>query len=175
MRNYKTLIIMLGTLLFMLGSAAYAALPSRISWTPAQLSPAGMAPGTSTSHTIVLKHTGILPIPFTNQLRIVAEGAIAPLITITQPRFPSLFKRGDQVTFPITLSVPANTPAGQIKGSLLLKRILKGKETEVWRADALPVVLTIQEPYAAVGVIGSTGGTIAVTTTDSRAIALKNT
>ena len=143
MRITKHINILLGMLLLMLGSAANAALPPRISWTPAQLTPASMAPGTSTSHTVVLKHTGILPIPFTNQLRIVAEGAIAPFVTIAQPKFPALFKRGNQVTFQVTITLPANTPAGEIKGSLLLKRILNGKETEVWRADPLPISVQV--------------------------------
>ena len=145
MLNHKTLSIMLGMLLLIAGSAAYAALPPRINWTPAQLAPASMAPGTSTSHTVVLKHTGILPIPFTNQLRIVAEGAIVPFVTITQPKFPPVFKRGNQVTVPITVSVPANTPAGKINGTLVLKRILNGKEIEVWRANALPVTITVEQ------------------------------
>ncbi len=104
MRITKHISLLLGLLLLMLGSAAYAALPPRISWTPAQLTPASMAPGTSTTHTVVLKHTGILPIPFTNQLRIVAEGAIAPFVTIAQPKFPALFKRGNQVTFQVTIT-----------------------------------------------------------------------
>ena len=147
MRNHKAhgLGILIGMLLLMVGSAASAALPPRISWTPAQLTPASMAPGTSTSHTVVLKHTGILPIPFTNQLRIVAEGAVAPFVTITQPKFPALFKRGNQVTFQVTISLPANTPAGEIKGSLLLKRILSGRETVVWRADSLPISIQVSQ------------------------------
>ena len=142
----KTLSILLGMLLLIVGSAAYAALPPRISWTPAQLTPASMSPGTSTSHTVVLKHTGILPIPFTNQLRIVAEGAIAPFVTITQPKFPALLKRGNQVTFQVTVSVPANTPAGEINGNLVLKRILpNGKVKEVWRAEALPILIHVSQ------------------------------
>ena len=137
MLNHKTLSILLGILLLIVGSAAYAALPPRISWTPAQLAPASLAPGTSANYTVVLKHTGILPILATNQLRIAAEGEIKPFVTITQPKFPLVFKRGDQVTVSITISVPANTPAGVKSGNLLLKRILNGKELEVWRADAL--------------------------------------
>ena len=144
MRNHKPLSILLGMLLLIVGSAAYAALPPRISWTPAQLTPASMAPGTSTTHTVVLKHTGILPIPATNQLRIVAEGAIAPFVTITQPKFPSVFKRGNLVTFQITVSVPANTPHGEKNGNLVLKRILpNGKVMEVWRADPLPISIQV--------------------------------
>ena len=163
MLNHKTLSIMLGMLLLIVGSTAFAALPPRISWTPVQLAPASMAPGTSANYTVVLKHTGILPILATSQLRIVAEGAIKPFVTITQPKFPLVFKRGDQVTVPVAISVPANAPAGVKSGNLVLKRILNGKEIEVWRADPLSLVLTIREPYAAVGVVGSTGGTIAVT------------
>jgi hypothetical protein len=144
MLNHKKPSIMLGMLLLIVGSAAYAALPPRVSWTPAQLTPASMEPGTSMSHTVVLQHTGILPIPATNQLRIVVEGAIAPSVTITPPQFPPVFKRGNQVTVPITISVPANTPAGEEKGNLVLKRILpNGKENEVWRADMLPVTVTV--------------------------------
>lgn len=139
----KTLSVLLGMLLLIVGSATYAALPPSISWTPAQLAPASLAPGTSANYTVVLKHTGILPIPATNQLRIIAEGASAPFITITQPKFPPVLKRGNQVTVPITISIPANTPAGEIKGSLVLKRILpNGKVNEVWRADVLPAELT---------------------------------
>ena len=102
MLNHKTLSILLGILLLIVGSAAYAALPPRISWTPAQLAPASLAPGTSANYTVVLKHTGILPILATNQLRIAAEGEIKPFVTITQPKFPLVFKRGDQVTFSIS-------------------------------------------------------------------------
>lgn len=143
----KTLSILLGMFLLIMGSAAFAALPPpRISWTPAQLTLESMAPGTSANYTVVLKHTGILPIPFTNQLRIVAEGAIAPFVTIAQPRFPALFKRGNQVTFQVTLSLPANTPAGEINGNLVLKRILpNGKEKEVWRAEALPILIQVSQ------------------------------
>ncbi len=45
----------------------------------------------------------------------------------------------------MTITLPANTPPGEIKGNLQLKRILYGKEIEVWRADALPAELTIQD------------------------------
>ena len=161
MLNHKTLSIMLGMLLLIVGSAAfgalpppiqinpYGALPPRVSWTPAQLTPI-MATGTSTSHTVVLKHTGLLPILATNQLRIVAEGAIKPFVKIIQPKFPSVFKRGNQVTVPITVSIPANTPSGKINGKLVLKHIFpNGKEIEVWRADALPVTVTVTEPPTA--------------------------
>ena len=63
MRKHKILDILLGMLLLIMGSAAYAALPPRISWTPAQLRLESMAPGTSTSHTVVLKHTGFAESP----------------------------------------------------------------------------------------------------------------
>lgn len=142
----KIQIFMFGILLLILGSTAQAELPPRISWTPAQLTPASMAPGTSKSYTVVLKHTGILPILFTNQLRIVTEGEVTPFITISQPKFPPIFKRGNQVTFQVTISIPANTPAGIKKGNLVLKRALSNNQViKVWRADALPVTISVEQ------------------------------
>jgi hypothetical protein len=79
----------------------------------------------------------------TNQLRVIAEGDIAPFVTLIQSSFPLVFKRGDAVTVRVTVSVPATTPLSVKTGELILNRVLpNGKVTEVWRAEALPVELT---------------------------------
>jgi hypothetical protein len=141
MNRKKTLGISIGILL-LFASLAYA-LPPRVSWTPAELKPASIAPGQSASYTLKLKHTGILPIPATNQLRIVAEGAIVPFVTLTQPNFPSMFKRGNEVSVRVTVRVPTTTVLSVKTGQLVLNRILpNGRVSEVWRAEALPVELT---------------------------------
>ncbi len=140
----KTLSIMLGMLLFIVGSAAYAALPPRITWSPAQFAPASMSPGGTASYTVSLKHTGILPIPLTNQLRIVAEGDIAPFVVISQSTFPRIFfNRGDEVTFQVTVTIPANATEGERTGNLALMRVLRNRVVEVWRADMLPITISV--------------------------------
>jgi hypothetical protein len=100
----KTAVI-IGALLLGISATAFAfTRPPRVSWIPEELKPASIAPGSSASYTLTLKHTGILPIPATNQLRIVAEGDIIAFITITQPSFPPVFKRGNQVTVTRTVT-----------------------------------------------------------------------
>ena len=49
------------------------------------------------SPTVVLKPTGTLPIPATKPLRIVGESGAEPFVTIAQPKFPSVFKRENQI------------------------------------------------------------------------------
>jgi hypothetical protein len=143
--------ILIGIALFLISGTVFAfTFPPRVSWDTAALKPASIAPGSTASFQFTLTNTGFLPIPATNQLRIVAEGNIAPFITFTQPTFPPVFKRGNQVTIQVHVSAPASTPLSVKTGELVLKRFIKikvGKVTkeivlDVWRADALPVELT---------------------------------
>ncbi len=142
--------LILGLILLLVGGVAYAELPPRVSWTPGQLKPVSIAPGGSASYNFTLTHTGILPVLFTHQLRVVAEGSIVPYVTITQPKFPSVFKKGNQATLSVKVMVSTTTPLSVKDGQLVLKRFItvkvgKGTKeivTDVWRADALPVELT---------------------------------
>jgi hypothetical protein len=144
MKMNKRKSVILGAFLLLISGTALAfVLPSRVSWNPAQLNPASIAPGQTASFQLTLTHAGILPIPATNQLKVVAEGNIAPFVTLTQPSFPPVFKRGNQVNVNIAVSVPQGTPLSVVKGNLALSRVLpNGKVKEVWRADALSVELT---------------------------------
>lgn len=133
----------IGVLLTLFVAGAAWALPPRVSWEPARLAPSSIAPGESATFSVTLKHTGILPIPATPQLRIVPEGQIAPFVRVTPPSFPPVFKRGGKVTVEVRVTVPTNTPLSVLKGELLLERIFpNGKVMEVFRAEALPVELT---------------------------------
>jgi hypothetical protein len=143
--------ILIGIALLLISGTVFAfTFPPRVSWNPAELKPASIAPGQSASFQFTLTNTGFLPIPATNQLRIVAEGNIAPFVTFTQPTFPPVFKRGNQVTIQVHVSAPASTPLSVKTGELVLKRFIKIKVgkvikeivLDVWRADALPVELT---------------------------------
>lgn len=127
--------------LFVVGAAW--ALPPRVTWEPERLAPASLARGESATFSVTLKHTGVLPIPATLQLRIVPEGGIVPFVSVTPPVFPPVFKRGNTVTFQVHVTVPANTPFSVMTGKLLLERILpNGTVMDVFRAEALPVELT---------------------------------
>lgn len=137
---------MIGALLVVSGAAV--ALQPRITWNPNPLVTESIAPGESATYSVILTETGLLPILATNQLRIVAEGAVAPYVTIEQPDFPRLFKRGDMVTFTVTVSVPENAPVGVSDGALLLKRFIGNREVDVWRAEALPMSMTITPPLS---------------------------
>lgn len=142
MTRKKILIVSVGAVLVLVSGLAYA-LSSSVSWTPMELKPASIAPGQSMSYTLTLKHTGILPITPTNQLRIVAEGDIAPFVTLTQPTFPPSFKRGNEVTVGVAVAVPSAMPLSVKTGRLVLQRVLpNGTVKEVWNTDALPVELT---------------------------------
>lgn len=145
MKNAKTLLLVLGSLLLLLAVGTAGALPPRITWDPNSLVTAEIAPGEGASYTVTLKNTGLLPILAAYQLRIVAEGGIVPYATIEQPKFPNTFKPGQSVTFSVNLSVPDNTPAGEVKGSLVLKRIIRNKVVDVWRVEALPVNMQVVE------------------------------
>ncbi|MCI0615477.1 hypothetical protein L0244_21005 [bacterium] len=143
MNRKKTIGVSLGAFLILASGIAYA-LPPRVSWIPPELKPESVAPGSSASYTVVLKHTGILPIPLARQLRVVAEGDIVPFVSITQPTFPLVFRRGNMVNVGVTVSVPASILLSVKTGELVLKRFLSnGTITEVWRANTLPVELTI--------------------------------
>jgi hypothetical protein len=142
MNKHKSILI--GIALLLISGTVFAfTFPPRVSWNPAALKPASIAPGSTASFQFTLTNTGFLLIPATNQLRIVAEGNIAPFITFTQPTFPPVFKRGNQVTIQVHVSAPATTAYLRTSGRLVLQRVLpNGKVKEVWRADALPAQLT---------------------------------
>ena len=144
MKMNKRKSTLLGLALFLISGVVLAVtLPPKISWNPAQLNPASIAPGQTASFSVALIHTGILPIPATNQLRVVAEGDILPFVTVTQPTFPPVIKEGNSVNINLTVTVPQGTPLSVVKGNLTLNRILpNGTVKEVWRADALPLELT---------------------------------
>lgn len=144
MKNAKTLLLVLCSALLLLVVGTAGALPPRITWNPNPLVTEEMAPGDEASYSVTLKNTGLLPILAAYQLQIVAEGAIVPYVTIAQPKFPNTFKRGQAVTFNVKVSVPDKTPAGEVKGNLVLKRFIRNKVVDVWRAEALPVTIRIK-------------------------------
>lgn len=141
MKNAKTLLLVLGSVLLLAVGTA-GALPPRITWDPNPLVTEEIAPGEEASYSVTLTNTGYLPILAAYQLRIVAEGDIVPYLTIEQPKFPSTFKRGQSVTFSVKVAIPEETPAGEVNGTLILKRVIRNKVVDVWRAEALPVDLT---------------------------------
>jgi len=146
MKNAKRLLLVLGSVLLLLVVGTAGALPPRITWNPNPLVTEEIAPGEEVSYAVTLKNTGLIPILAASQLRIVAEGAIVPYVTIEQPKFPSTFKRGQAVTFNVKVSVPDKTSAGEVTGSLVLKRVIRSKVVDVWRAEALPVRIQVVEP-----------------------------
>lgn len=142
-------------LLLLLAVGAAYAVPSTVTWVPAPATWV-VTPGEQGTYSEVLTHTGIYPIPIAQQLRVVAKGAIAPYVTITQPTFPTMFKRGNQVTVGITVSVPNDTPFGTINGTLELKRILPNK-TYLPVLGAAPLTVKVDVwPGAEVGDSGIT-------------------
>lgn len=145
-KTMKRVLLGFGALaLLVLGGVAFA-LPPRVTWTPNPLVTESIAPGETATHSVTLKNTGYLPIPATKQLRIVAEGAIAPFVTVTPPQFPPVFERGQSVTFNVTVSVPVDAPIGVSEGELVLNRVIGKRVTEVWRAEGLPVKMDVVWP-----------------------------
>ena len=136
--------ILIGIALLLISGTVFAfTFPPRVSWNPSTLNPASIAPGNTASFQFTLTNTGLLPIPATNQLKIVAEGDIVPFVTFNQPTFPPVFKRGNQVTIQVHISAPSTTAYLRKSGQLVLQRVLpNGKVKEVWKADALPVQVT---------------------------------
>ena len=130
-------------------SPAPAKSPSRVSWDPPQLATQSMAPGESASYTVVLKNSGAKKIKAKKGLRIVAEGDIAPFVTISQPTFPKKLLSGDEVTVEVTVSIPADAPVSVKTGELVLEHVKKKNKVKyAWRADALPVTVEILEKLA---------------------------
>lgn len=128
--------------LFLAATAAWA-LPPRVNWLPERLAPGSVAPGETAAFSVVLAHTGILPIPATGQLRVVAEGEIVPFVSVGQPAFPLVLKRGARIPVTVTVSAPQDMPLSVRQGNILLERVLpNGKVKEIFRAEALPVELT---------------------------------
>lgn len=137
----KKVFLLTGLFVLLLTATAWATSP-RVSWEPEQLIPNSIAPGESAEFVVTLKHTGFLPIP-TQQLQIVAMGNVTPFITITQPNWPPVLKRGGKVDVRLQITAPQNTPLSVERGELVIQRILpNGKVKEVWRAETLPIELT---------------------------------
>ncbi len=140
-KKISRIVVIAGLFVLLLVTATWAS--PDITWQPQRLVPESVAPQESREFLVTLQHTGFLPIPATHQLKIITEGNIASFITITQPNWPSVLKRGNEVTVKVQVSVPQGTPLSVERGELLIKRILpNGKIKEVWRAEALPVELT---------------------------------
>lgn len=139
-------------------AGAAVALPPRVSWVPAQLVTESIAPGEQATYSVVFKNTGWLPIPVGQQLQIVAEGDIAPYITIAQPAFPKgAFRRGQEVSFDVTVAVPADAPVGVSEGKLVLKRVVGKYVVDVWRAEALPVSVDVVEEEIGTTLLNNSG------------------
>ncbi len=127
-------------LLLLVASATYA-LPPRISWDPDPLV-ASIPTGEEVTYAVTLTNTGYFRIPATRQLEIAAKGLIAPYVTIEQPDFPRVFRRGDQVTFDVTFQFPDDA-TGMFEGEMVLQRTWRGRVLKVWRAEALPVRIEV--------------------------------
>lgn len=140
-KTTKILLIMVGLFVLLSATAAWA-IPPRVKWQPAQLAPYSMAPGESGEFVVTLKHTGFLPIP-TRHLQVVAIGDITPFIAITQPDWPRVLKWRDTVDIRLRVTVPQDTPLSVKEGELVIQRVLPNEKIkEIWRAEALPIVLT---------------------------------
>lgn len=138
----KRLLVIFGAVVAVLffGMVFAATVSRRVSWSPEELKPNSIVPGGSASYTVVLKHTGLLPIGATNQLRVVAEGDMASLVTITQPAFPSVFKRGNEVNVAVRVKAPLGSAYVRKSGQLVVQRVLpNNKVKEVWRTEELSV------------------------------------
>ncbi len=144
MKMLKRVLLGLVPVVFLMLFAGVAvALPPRITWTPNPLVTNSISPGESVTYTVAFKNTGYLPIPVTNQLRIVPEGDIAKYVTVVPPKFPPVVKPGQSVTFDVAVTVPGDAPVGVSDGTLVLKRVLpNGKVKEVWRAEGLHAEFT---------------------------------
>lgn len=128
--------------LFLIATAAWA-LPPRINWEPNRFAPISVAPDERVVFPVTLIHNGILPIPATGQLRVIAEGEISPFVSIGQPTFPPVLKRGDRIPVMVTIAAPRGMSLSVKRGNILLERVLpNGKVKEVFRAEALPTELT---------------------------------
>ncbi len=148
MKMLKRVLLGLVPLVFLMLFAGVAvALPPRITWTPNPLVTNSISPGESVTYTVAFKNTGYLPIPVTNQLRIVPEGDIAKYVTVVPPKFPPVVKRGQSVTFGVVVTVPGDASVGVLDGTLVLQRVLpNGKVKEVWRAEGLPTSVAVVWP-----------------------------
>lgn len=144
---HRALLMVVPVVLLMLFAGVSVALPPRITWTPSPLVMEGIAGGEQKTYAITFKNTGYLPIPLTNQLRIVPEGDIAKYVTVVPPKVPPVVKSGQSVTFDIAVTVPKDALIGASEGRLVLKRVLSnGKVMEVWRAEALPTSVDVVWP-----------------------------
>ena len=148
MKMLKRVLLGLVPVVFLMLFAGVAvALPPRITWTPNPLVTNSISPGESVTYTVAFKNTGYLPIPVTNQLRIVPEGDIAKYVTVVPPKFPPVVKRGQSVTFGVVVTVPGDASVGVLDGTLVLQRVLpNGKVKEVWRAEGLPTSVAVVWP-----------------------------
>lgn len=137
----KKVFLLTGLFVLLFTATAWATSP-RVSWEPEKLIPNSLAPDESVEFMVTLKHTGFLSIP-TQQLQIVAMGNVTPFVTITQPNWPPVLKRGGKVDVKLRVTAPQNIPLSVEKGELVIQRILpNGKVKEIWRAEALPIELT---------------------------------
>jgi hypothetical protein len=116
-----------------------------VTWNPDPLVADNLAPGTEMTYSVTLKNTGHLSIPVGQQLEIVAKGETAPYITITQPAFKrGAFRKGETVSFDVTVSVPMDAPIGELEGKIYLARVLpNGRELKVPHTDSLPVTVEV--------------------------------
>lgn len=136
----KKILLITGLLVLLFTATAWA-IPPRVSWQPEQLIPYSIAPGESREFVVTLKHTGFLPIP-TQQLQVVAEGNAASFVTIAQPSWPPVLKRGNTVDVKLRVTAPTGTPLSVERGELLIKRILPNGKIKEVLFGTLPMELT---------------------------------
>ena len=139
LKNKKFLLI-LGAILALVSFGVWATTAS-ISWTPSRYTPYSIAPGQSTTTTVVFTNDGPSTI---NGKKLVLEvrGDVAGITTVTQPNFPTTIKKGEKVSVNLSVASPSNAPMRVVNGTLALLEVV-GSGTKDTFSATLPIEITL--------------------------------
>jgi hypothetical protein len=140
--NHKTKLLALAGIILALASAGAWATSAAIVWNPDRLAPASVAPEESLSATVVFTNKGPSTINGA-KLSLEVRGDAKTFVSLTQPNFPQVIKKGESVPVNLSIHSPSDQAVRVVTGTLaLVESKPNGTTKDVFRS-VLPLEITL--------------------------------
>jgi hypothetical protein len=142
MKNHKIKIIAITGITLALVSIGAWATSATVSWNPNRLAPASITPGESMNATVVFTNKGPSSING-KKLALEIRGEVKTLVSLTQPNFPQMIKKGENVSVNLSVHSPSDQTVRVVTGTLAIVELKPNGTVKDTFTATLPVEITL--------------------------------